>query len=233
MNYTDPPLELLRYCVYDGEDLQVYYTKSLSLFIQKWKNIGELDHESFKHSMLAYTECYKKFAPKRSIWLQEKFRLQLTENDFEWIEVNVNQPCWVFGNKKLAFVLGNDLVTHLEVMKSFKEVESCINPQHFSSFNSAYKWILESEVEEDNDTKVSYHQSAVLKEFEKTVVRQVCSGESPETIAQLYKMTTPQVMQILRNIYSKLKVSNFKELIRYDQLEIGRTNSSQENIQQK
>jgi DNA-binding CsgD family transcriptional regulator len=142
--------------IYNGKNLEIKFNKKTSTFYQSWLNPDDVDIDVFKKEMLAYTRLYKKYKPLHTVWDQTNFKLELNEDDFEWVELNVNIPCKKYGNKKCAFVVGKDVMEHISVMDSFDEVQSCIKPQHFGSVEDAQLWIDGSVSETENDLELVF-----------------------------------------------------------------------------
>ncbi|MCH2231734.1 MAG: helix-turn-helix transcriptional regulator [Crocinitomicaceae bacterium] len=133
--------------VYAGEYLTINFDKEKSLFIQTWTKGKQLTMEVFKISMLQYTECYDRYRPRRTMWIQEFFSLELGSKEFQWIEEHVNIPCFGYGNKKCAFVVGKQIAQDISVMKSFDEPISVIVPRYFGTEKEAIGWLLSEKIE--------------------------------------------------------------------------------------
>lgn len=134
---------------YYGKNLSVFYEEKNDCFVQRWTSIP-VSIEGFKNEMLEYLECYKKFKPIKSMWIQKNFTLELDELTFKWIEEYINVPCKKLGNEKLAFVVGKDLIAHLGVIDAFEQVNSCITPLHFANEVDARQWLHSPEPELNN-----------------------------------------------------------------------------------
>lgn len=139
-----------------GKHLEISYNEKASTFFQKWINTQNLDLNLFKSEMLIYTEKYELYKPKHTIWDQTNFTLELTPNDYLWIENHVNIPCKKFGNEKCAFVVGKDVLAHISVMNSFDNVQSCIIPKHFSSIDEALEWTEKPSLIEPSELKIQF-----------------------------------------------------------------------------
>jgi len=129
--------------VYKGPYLTIYFDKAKDRFVQFWNTpVNQMD--SFKKEMLIYTSFYEQHRPTQTLWLQEKFILNLDNEAFNWIETHVNIPCAEYGNKKAAFVVGKDVLSHLTVIDSFEKEHSIINVSHFASEKEAEDWLDET-----------------------------------------------------------------------------------------
>lgn len=131
--------------LYKGIYLSVSFDKENNLFIQNWLQSPD-SIEVFKKEMLLYVSLYKKYKPTKSLWLQQKFNLQLNEKNSLWIEEKINVPCKTFGNKKLAFVVSKDILAHIKVIDVFEETNSILKntTKHFSSKKKALNWLNET-----------------------------------------------------------------------------------------
>ena len=130
--------------VYESDLLTIHFEKKTNCFVQFWKKSPET-HEDLKKEFHFFTNLYKKYKPTNALWLQENFCLPLNAEMDNWIEEHVNIPCVEHGNRKVAFVVGKDVMVHLSVMNSFKEAKSIITPLHFASEKEARIWITETE----------------------------------------------------------------------------------------
>ncbi|WP_299834050.1 helix-turn-helix transcriptional regulator [uncultured Tenacibaculum sp.] len=143
--------------IYSGKYLTIHYNKEKDRFIQFWSTPPE-SKESFKQEMLVYTLFYSKYKPSQTLWIQNNFSIILDENIINWIEKNVNIPCFQYGNKKTAFVVGKDALSHLTVIESFDKIKSTIKPYHFATKEEAEDWLNTSQktIKEKNNTQITF-----------------------------------------------------------------------------
>jgi len=108
--------------------------------------------------MLIYTSFYEQHKPSQTLWLQQNFTLHLDNEVFSWIEKYVNVPCFKFGNKKAAFVVGKNVLSHLSVIDSFEKEKSVIKATHFASEKEARNWLDEipESSKQDIKTEITY-----------------------------------------------------------------------------
>ena len=111
----------------ESDLLTIHFEKETNCFVQFWKTSPKT-FEDLKMEFLIFTSFYKKYKPTNTLWLQENFCLPLNVDINNWIEEHVNVPCVENGNRKVAFVVGKDVLVHLSVMNSFKETKSIISP---------------------------------------------------------------------------------------------------------
>lgn len=126
--------------IYLGEHLTIQFEEDKDRFIQFWTT-APTSVNDFKKEMLIYTDFYKKHKPSQTLWLQQNFTLKLDPETHIWIEQHVNVPCFEYGNKKAAFVVGKDVLSHLTVINAFEKVKSVINVSHFASEHDAVEWL--------------------------------------------------------------------------------------------
>ncbi len=124
----------------ESDLLTIHFEKETDCFVQFWKKSPE-SYDDLKKEFVIFTSLYKKYKPKNALWLQENFCLPLNAEIDNWIEEHVNIPCVEYGNRKVAFVVGKDVLVHLSVMNSFKEAKSIIKPLHFATETEARNWI--------------------------------------------------------------------------------------------
>lgn len=143
--------------LYRGPYLVISFEKENDLFVQFW-SIPPKNIRHFKNEMIIYTNLYKEYKPSYTLWLQQNFTLQLNDEVNIWIEEIVNIPCFEYGNKKAAFVVGKDILAHLTVIDSFEKKKSVIKPVHFATEENARNWLKESInlVENDLKTEITF-----------------------------------------------------------------------------
>lgn len=144
--------------IYQGPYLTINFEKENDRFVQFWSNSPNCV-DSFKAEMIKYTSFYEVHRPSQSLWLHQNFTLQLDDETFLWIEKNVNIPCFEFGNKKAAFVVGKDVLVHLAVIDSFEKAKSIIKVGHFASEKEAISWL-------DKNTMSSHQKNKTEITFE-------------------------------------------------------------------
>lgn len=145
--------------LYTSKYLKIKIEKEDSLLVQYWMK-SPLSIDEFKKEMLSYVAIYEKYRPSNSLWIQENFKLNLDTGAFNWIEENVNIPCFNYGNKKLAFVVSKDALAHVDVINVFEETKSVINNQtkHFSSEKKARKWLTNTQnIFTENKAKILFY----------------------------------------------------------------------------
>jgi DNA-binding CsgD family transcriptional regulator len=184
--------------VHDSNWLKVSYDSVQSLFIQKWKLNESLTIDQFKIEMLAYTAKYIELKPSFSLWHQLNFTLNLTSDDFMWLEEFVNIPCKEAGNIRCAFLVGSDVLAHISVLDSFEQVESCIEVKHFCEIENAVSWLFEGE--KDN-TELSRDNLSLNFQPDEVSGKRTFSIEIDDN----------NISQVLKSIRDLLKNQDFAE----------------------
>lgn len=170
--------------IHESDYLILQFEKENNRFVQFWKSSPE-SFERLKEEFLTYTSLYKKFKPQQTLWLQQNFSLTLTREMDDWIEMNVNVPCVKHGNKKVAFVVGKDVLTHLSLINSFEDRESVINPRHFASETEARKWLDESHNSEKSSSELSILFEGIDKQGNSVIKIKRPAGDIAHTIRSL------------------------------------------------
>ena len=129
--------------IYEGKYLRISYNNTYNRLIQLW--ISPPDIQGFKKEMQHFRTVFMHYIPKQVLWIQDIYTLELKEDDYHWIEQNINVPCWQISKIKCAFIMGKDALAHVHVIKSFKEVNSCIPARHFSKLEDALSYFDETE----------------------------------------------------------------------------------------
>ncbi len=135
--------------IYSGPHLQVAFEEENDRFINSWKKSPEHTSE-LKSELLEYLNALEKVNPTQIIWLQEGFKFQIDDPTKLWVEENILKPRfeagYVIADKEgfhpIAFVVGQDVLTHMEVMGVFdKPSPSVFNPKHFATEREAREWL--------------------------------------------------------------------------------------------
>jgi hypothetical protein len=126
--------------IYNGKYLRSRYEANNSLFIQNW--IRDINIENFKSEMLAYTELYKQYRPKYTLWLQKDLIFVIDIKTQIWLDLNVINPCIENGCEKIAFVVSKDIMTQIGVMDSLEKMQSPLIHEHFLYEKDARDWLL-------------------------------------------------------------------------------------------
>ena len=152
--------------IYQGEYLEIKYEKENNRFVNSWKSTPNIDF--FKSELLKYLEYLEQFNPVQIIWLQQNFKHQIDDKTKFWVEENILKPRFKEGYIKLdeegyhpiAFVVGQDVLSHMEVMGVFDAPNpSVFKPKHFATEQDARNWLnkrIEITSKEDKITEISY-----------------------------------------------------------------------------
>ncbi|WP_166435187.1 LuxR C-terminal-related transcriptional regulator [Christiangramia sabulilitoris] len=124
----------------ESDYLIINYEKENDCFVQFWKKSPE-SFAVLKKEFLNFRSYYEKYTPSKTLWLQQNFQLEVNKEMHQWIEENINKPGVEWGNEKVAFVVGKDVLVHLSVMNYFEEQNSVIHPVHFASEKEAREWL--------------------------------------------------------------------------------------------
>ncbi|MCI2228674.1 hypothetical protein MC378_05805 [Polaribacter sp. MSW13] len=153
--------------VYQGEYLSIAFEEENNRFINFWNSTPK-DLASFKNELLNYLESLKKFNPTQIIWLQQNFTHQIDNSTKLWVEENILKPRFKAGYVKvdkdgfhpIAFVVGKDVLSHMEVMGVFDEPNpSVFKPKHFATEQDARNWLdhkLELAPQKNLKTEILY-----------------------------------------------------------------------------
>lgn len=153
--------------IYQGEYLNVALEKENERFINNWKSTP-INTDLFKSELLNYLKCLEKHNPIQIIWLQQNFTHQIDDETKLWVEENILKPRFEVGHVKLdqegyhpiAFVVGQDVLSHMEVMGVFDAPNpSVFKPKHFATEQEARDWLdnkIKNKPKDDIITEVSY-----------------------------------------------------------------------------
>lgn len=190
--------------LYESDLLTIRFEKETNSFIQFWKTSPET-YCDLKKEFLIFTDLYKEYKPTNALWVQQNFCLPLNENIYNWIEEHVNIPCVENGNRKVAFVVGKDVLVHLGVMNSFKEGKSIISPLHFATEKEARTWITATKPNPIINNKITILFEGVDEEGNSIIKIKRPSSDISNTIKSFGAL-------IEENSFIKNNISKFTKL---------------------
>ncbi|APG61031.1 response regulator transcription factor [Christiangramia salexigens] len=190
--------------IYESEFLQIQFERENQCVVQFWKKSPE-DYSTLKKEFEAYTRLYLKHKPSNALWIQKNFQLPMDHEIHQWIEKNVNIPCVENGNKKVAFVVGMDVLVHLSVMSYFEEANSVIHPLHFATETEARQWLngSENDIKAETDIKILFE--GVDQEGNSIIKIKRPAGDITNTILSFGNL-------IEENNFIKANISKFSKL---------------------
>lgn len=208
--------------IYQGPHLSITHEKKHKRLVQFWTHSPQ-NIEAFKSEMLAYISLFKKHKPQQVMWLQENMTVFIDDDAKAWIEEYINIPafeenCLILDEANyhpVAFVVGKDVLTHLEVVGVFNgETKSCILPKHFASEIEARDWLnklpteskapLISEVtlkgtDENGNTVIEIKSaSSDIEQTLRTIKDIVRENEFMKSNFNLYVLLTRREKEILK-----------------------------------
>jgi len=188
----------------ESDLLTIHFEKETDCFVQFWKTSPET-YEDLKKEFLIYISFYKKYKPTNTLWLQQNFCLSINADIENWIEEHVNIPCVEYGNRKVAFVVGKDVLVHLSVMDAFKEAKSIITPLHFATEKEARIWITETTPEPVINNKITILFEGVDEEGNSIIKIKRPSSDISNTIKSFGAL-------IEENNFIKTNIAKFTQL---------------------
>ncbi|MBU3009789.1 LuxR C-terminal-related transcriptional regulator [Polaribacter vadi] len=147
--------------VYNGPYLKVKFEIENNRFINSW-NTPPNSVLSFKSELLQYRKALEKINPIQIIWLQQNFTYNIDDKTKLWVEENILKPRFEAGfvtadkdgYHPIAFVVGQDVLSHMEVMGVFDEPSpSVFNPKHFATEEEARVWLNKEFIIAPNNIK--------------------------------------------------------------------------------
>jgi DNA-binding CsgD family transcriptional regulator len=197
--------------IYKGEFLSISYEEENTLFCINWKK-SPINVSAFKFEMLAYTNLYKIHKPKLALWFQKQFKLVLTNEDHEWIEENVNIPCFNYGNEKCAFIVSQDVLAHISVIESFDSLNSCIVPKHFVNEKEARAWF---ETKENKPESIFENSNFLFDGTDENgdVILKVSSGNIKQTFKVVSKLLNEEQLNEEFELKKKLLTKRENDIL--------------------
>lgn len=143
--------------LYESKYLSIKLVNNGNRIVSYWIT-SPTSLSDFKKEMLNFVELYKRFKPCQSLWLQENFSFQPDEETLKWIEEDINKPCVLYGNKKVAMVVGRDILAHLNVLNGFEKNNTSITHAHFATEKDAIEWLDQTSEQEQvlNKPEISF-----------------------------------------------------------------------------
>ncbi|WP_026935218.1 LuxR C-terminal-related transcriptional regulator [Christiangramia echinicola] len=190
--------------LYEGDFLRIKYEKENDCFVQFWKTSPE-SFTTLKEEFIIYKSLFEKYSPLKTLWLQQNFQLEITEEIHCWIERNINIPGVEIGIKKVAFVVGKDVLVHLSVMNYFEENNSVIHPLHFATEKEAREWLNDEQNNHKPNPKIRILFEGVDKEGNSIIKVKRPSSDITQTLLSFGHL-------IEENDFLKSNISNFSKL---------------------
>ncbi|MEQ8906148.1 helix-turn-helix transcriptional regulator [Ekhidna sp.] len=197
--------------IHNGDHLTIEYEKEAHRYVMFWHKPPSTFKE-FQKEMLTYTKYFVKNGINQALWLHKNYNLPLTEEQLDWVQENVNEPCSETA-VKVAFVVGEDAIVHLMVMDHFDDNPIDSEVRHFSSEERARKWLNydQQEFTTSGKTKITFegedengHSVFTVKTPSASVISALKSfkylseeGEFVKHHMKQYLLLTPREKQVL------------------------------------
>jgi len=135
--------------IYNGPHLFISYEEGSHRFVNYWKS-DPPSINVFKTEMLEYLHALEMRNPSQILWLQQDFSFHINDELKSWIDETISKRRYEAGFigkrqdgfDQIAFVVGKDVMAHIEVMDIFKEKKAGVfNPRHFATEDEARNWL--------------------------------------------------------------------------------------------
>ncbi len=135
--------------IYNGPFLNIKIETDNNRLINLWK-FSPNTFEEFKSELINYRIAVEKANPSQVIWLQQNFTFNVDDDAKLWVEENILKPRSNSGVTQIdkngyhpvAFVVGRDVLSHMEVIGVFeKSVSKAFRPKHFATEEEARNWL--------------------------------------------------------------------------------------------
>lgn len=116
--------------------MEIYASRFLSInkqndsLIQHWTNTT-LNPDDFKQELKQYLEFFKKVKPKKVLWKNENFNLDIPCDIIKWMEIEILKPQEDLGLRNLGFIVSKHTLAQLSVIQSLDSVKASLHPQFF------------------------------------------------------------------------------------------------------
>ncbi|HYG02436.1 MAG TPA: helix-turn-helix transcriptional regulator [Chryseosolibacter sp.] len=124
----------------DSPFFHVNINEKEKIIMPTWTG-NELNTELFMLQMEQYMELLLKAPVNSALWNHQNFNFQIPKNVFQWIEDKVNKPAKSHGLKRIAFILGEDVMAQFSTMDVFEETRSVYAPRYYSDPKQALAWV--------------------------------------------------------------------------------------------
>ena len=160
--------------IYSGPHLILTYEQDNNRFLNSWKS-SPTNIEIFKKEMLVYLSALEKINPSQILWLQQNYTFQIDDETKLWVEEKIMKPRIKAGKisqgqdgfHHIAFVVGRDVLAHINVMAVFDEKSrSVFKPRHFATEKDARNWLNRELLVSDFDNEIQ-KQEIVFKGIDK------------------------------------------------------------------
>jgi len=190
--------------LYESDFLRIKHEKENDCFVQFWKTSPE-SFTTLKEEFNVYKSLFLKYSPSKTLWMQENFQLEITDEIHCWIENNISIPGVENGIDKVAFVVGKDVLVHLSVMSYFEENNSVIHPLHFATEKEARDWLNDEQNNHKSAPDIKILFEGVDKEGNSIIKVKRPSSDITQTLLSFGHL-------IEENNFLKSNISNFSKL---------------------
>jgi len=137
--------------VYNGPHLIIKYEQENSRLINTWKSSPTND-VAYREELIEHLHIIQKIKPSQVMWLLKNLTFKVGDVTKIWVDENISKPIFKAGfiakNQtgfdQVAFVVGHDVLSYIEVISIFKE--SYLNgfkPKYFVTEIEARNWLSE------------------------------------------------------------------------------------------
>ena len=137
--------------VYNGPHLIIKYEQENSRLINTWKSSPTND-VAYREELIEHLHIIQKIKPSQVMWFLKNLTFKVGDVTKIWVDENISKPIFKAGfiakNQtgfdQVAFVVGHDVLSYIEVISIFKE--SYLNgfkPKYFVTEIEARNWLSE------------------------------------------------------------------------------------------
>lgn len=127
--------------------MEIYRSSFLTIekqddtLLQTW-NDKKFSPEDFQQELRLFRSLYEKVNPKHVLWDNSKFSLDIPPTLFSWIENDILMPLHdEHGLTSLQFVVSNDAMAQISVMKSLENVKEKLQSFYFTTKEDAINYL--------------------------------------------------------------------------------------------
>ncbi|MGB0458248.1 MAG: response regulator transcription factor [Chitinophagales bacterium] len=207
-----------------GTYITTFYEAQTDRLVNHWA-ASPPSSAAFKKEMQSYVEMVLKVKPSQILWLQQDFNFEVDPDNRIWLQEGMRAVSKVLdtfpdGHHKMAFVIGQFVKTHLDVLKLFSEdPDAPLKPKHFATEQEARAW-LDQKVDWSNTPRniqeeISITYKGLDKEGKALIEFKVEANQLTNTLTYLEKVLSEN--DFARENYMKFSMltAREKEALRY------------------
>lgn len=123
-----------------------YDRKAQIIKVLHYENSFEMSDDDYRHYMLAYIACIRKYQPKRFLVNNKKLFYTVYPEIQDWVNNLFLSVQHLIEHHYLAVVISEDFYVKVSVEQLLEDTKCILHRKYFDKEEDAYQWLLTSSV---------------------------------------------------------------------------------------